>query len=63
MATIGTFKKSGDHEFIGEIVTLSVKARGGAIVSETRTNCDDAQLSVDLSIVKLEPPIGAVGKH
>ena len=33
MATIGTFKKSGS-EFVGEIVTLSVQARGVRIVPE-----------------------------
>ena len=34
MASIGTFKKSG-HEFQGEIVTLSVQAKGVRIVPET----------------------------
>ena len=28
MATIGTFKKTGSNEFGGEIVTLSVQAKG-----------------------------------
>jgi uncharacterized protein (DUF736 family) len=28
MATIGTFKKTGSNEFTGEIVTLSVQAKG-----------------------------------
>ncbi len=34
MATIGTFKKSG-NEFQGEIFTLSVQAKGVRIVPET----------------------------
>jgi len=38
MATIGTFKKSSNNEFAGEIVTLSVQAKGVRIVPEaTRT--------------------------
>jgi uncharacterized protein (DUF736 family) len=35
MATIGTFKKTG-NEFTGEIVTLSVQARNVRIVPEAR---------------------------
>jgi uncharacterized protein (DUF736 family) len=35
MATIGTFKKSG-NEFTGEIVTLSVQTRNVRIVPESR---------------------------
>ncbi|MGX5804837.1 DUF736 domain-containing protein [Bradyrhizobium sp. Arg314] len=42
MATIGTFKKSGNNEFTGEIVTLSVQARGVRIVPETRTSGENA---------------------
>lgn len=42
MATIGTFKKSGNNEFTGEIVTLSVQARGVRIVPENRTNGGNA---------------------
>jgi uncharacterized protein (DUF736 family) len=42
MATIGTFKKSGNDEFTGEIVTLSVQARGVRIVPETRANGENA---------------------
>src|SRR3546814_19510827 len=34
MATIGTFKKTANNEFIGEIVTLSVQAKGVSIVPE-----------------------------
>ncbi|KSV77536.1 DUF736 domain-containing protein [Sinorhizobium sp. Sb3] len=34
MATIGTFKKSG-NEFVGEIVTLSVQTKNVRIVRET----------------------------
>ncbi|WP_189341614.1 DUF736 domain-containing protein [Mesorhizobium sp. M2A.F.Ca.ET.042.01.1.1] len=41
MATIGTFKKSGE-EFTGEIVTLSVQARGVRIVPETRATGENA---------------------
>ncbi|NIJ60176.1 uncharacterized protein (DUF736 family) [Pseudochelatococcus lubricantis] len=36
MATIGSFKKAGNGEFIGEIFTLSVQAKGVRIVPETR---------------------------
>ena len=40
MASIGTFKKSG-HEFQGQIVTLSVQAKGVRIVpEENRTNAN-----------------------
>ncbi|MDH6234848.1 uncharacterized protein (DUF736 family) [Mesorhizobium soli] len=42
MATIGTFKKTGNNEFTGDIVTLSVRARGVRIVPETRTSGDSA---------------------
>ncbi|MER8955528.1 DUF736 domain-containing protein [Mesorhizobium sp. M0833] len=42
MATIGTFKKSGNNEFTGDIVTLSVQAHGVRIVPETRANGDNA---------------------
>ena len=41
MATIGSFKKSG-NEFQGEIVTLSVQARGVRIVPETSRASDNA---------------------
>ena len=41
MASIGTFKKSG-HEFQGEIVTLSVKAKGVRVVPETNRASDNA---------------------
>ena len=41
MATIGTFKKSGT-EFQGEIVTLSVQAKGVRIVPETNRTSDNA---------------------
>jgi uncharacterized protein (DUF736 family) len=41
MANIGTFKKSG-NEFQGEIVTLSVQAKGVRIVPETNRANDDA---------------------
>jgi len=35
MATIGTFKKTGANEFIGEIVTLSLQAKNVRIVPES----------------------------
>ena len=41
MASIGTFKKSG-HEFQGEIVTLSVQAKGVRFVPETNRASDNA---------------------
>ena len=41
MANIGTFKKSG-HEFQGEIVTLSVQAKGVRIVPDTNRASDNA---------------------
>ncbi len=41
MANIGSFKKSG-NEFQGEIVTLSVQARGVRIVPETSRASDNA---------------------
>ena len=42
MATIGTFKKTGSNEFTGEIVTLSVQAKGVRIVPETRATGENA---------------------
>ena len=41
MATIGSFKKSG-NEFQGEIITLSVQAKGVRIVPETTRTSDNA---------------------
>lgn len=41
MATIGTFKKS-NNEFNGEIVTLSVQARGVRIIPDTRASGENA---------------------
>jgi uncharacterized protein (DUF736 family) len=41
MATIGTFKKTG-NEFTGEIVTLSVQAKNVRIVPEGRTTGENA---------------------
>lgn len=41
MATIGTFKKS-NNEFAGEIVTLSVQARGVRIIPDTRASGENA---------------------
>ena len=42
MATIGSFKKSGNNEFQGEIVTLSVQARGVRIVPQTNSGSENA---------------------
>ena len=41
MATIGSFKRSG-NEFQGEIVTLSVQAKGVRIVPEANRTSDNA---------------------
>jgi uncharacterized protein (DUF736 family) len=41
MANIGSFKKSG-NEYQGEIVTLSVQAKGVRIVSEANRSNDNA---------------------
>lgn len=41
MATIGTFKKSG-NEYTGDIVTLSVQAKGVRIVPDTNRSGDNA---------------------
>jgi uncharacterized protein (DUF736 family) len=41
MANIGSFKKSG-NELLGEIVTLSVQAKGVRIVPETNRAADNA---------------------
>jgi uncharacterized protein (DUF736 family) len=42
MATIGTFKKTATNEFAGDIVTLSVQAKGVRIVPETRIAGENA---------------------
>ena len=42
MATIGTFKKTGSNEFTGEIVTLSVQAKGVRIVPDQRATGENA---------------------
>ena len=42
MATIGTFKKSGSNEFTGEIVTLSVQAKGVRIIPDLRATGENA---------------------
>ena len=43
MATIGTFKKTG-NEYTGEIVTLSVQAKGVRIVPDLRATGENAPL-------------------
>lgn len=42
MATIGTFKKTGSNEFTGEIVTLSVQAKGVRIIPDLRATGENA---------------------
>jgi uncharacterized protein (DUF736 family) len=42
MATIGTFKKTASGEFTGEIVTLSVQAKGVRIVPQESRSNDNA---------------------
>ena len=42
MATIGTFKKFGNNEFSGEIVTLSVQAKNVRMVPEANRTNDNA---------------------
>ena len=42
MATIGTFKKIGNNEFTGDIVTLSVQAKGVRIVPESKATGENA---------------------
>ena len=42
MATIGTFKKTGSNEFTGEIVTLSVQAKGVRITAEDNRSNENA---------------------
>jgi uncharacterized protein (DUF736 family) len=42
MATIGTFKKTGNNEFTGEIVTLSLQTKNVRIVSEARASGENA---------------------
>ena len=42
MATIGTFKKTGNNEFTGEIVTLSVQAKNVRLVPEATRSGDNA---------------------
>nr|WP_319515236.1 DUF736 domain-containing protein [uncultured Cohaesibacter sp.] len=42
MATIGTFKKNGTNEYTGEIVTLSVQAKGVRIVPDIRASGENA---------------------
>ena len=42
MATIGTFKKTGSNEFTGDIVTLSVQAKGVKITAQDTRGNDNA---------------------
>ena len=42
MATIGTFKKTGTNEYVGEIVTLSVQAKNVRIVPEVSRSGENA---------------------
>jgi uncharacterized protein (DUF736 family) len=38
MATIGTFERVGDSEYLGDIFTLSLRAKNVRIVAVSRTN-------------------------
>ncbi|QND52107.1 DUF736 domain-containing protein [Phyllobacterium sp. 628] len=42
MATIGTFKKTGNNDFTGEIVTLSLQTKNVRIVPEARATGENA---------------------
>jgi uncharacterized protein (DUF736 family) len=42
MATIGTFKQSGNNEFTGEIVTLSLQAKNVRVTPDTRASGENA---------------------
>ena len=42
MATIGTFKKTATGEYVGDIVTLSVQAKGVRIVPEQNPPSENA---------------------
>ena len=42
MATIGNFQQTGDNEFNGEIVTLSLQAKKVRIVPDTRASGENA---------------------
>ncbi|WP_267213457.1 DUF736 domain-containing protein [Chelatococcus asaccharovorans] len=42
MATIGNFQQSGNNEFSGEIVTLSLQAKKVRIVPDTRASSENA---------------------
>ncbi|QNA86676.1 DUF736 domain-containing protein [Sphingomonas sp. So64.6b] len=42
MATIGTFKKTGNNEFTGEIVTLSLQTKNVRIVPDARATGENA---------------------
>jgi uncharacterized protein (DUF736 family) len=42
MATIGTFKKTGNNEFTGEIVTLSLQTKNVRVVAETNRSGDNS---------------------
>lgn len=42
MAIIGSFKRTGNNEFTGEIVTLSLQAKNVRIVPEANRSGDNA---------------------
>jgi uncharacterized protein (DUF736 family) len=42
MATIGTFKQTGNNEFTGEIVTLSLQANNVRVTPDTRASGENA---------------------
>ena len=56
MATIGTFKKSGSNEFTGEIVTLSVQAKGVRIVPDLRATGENARRGGTFAPIRAASP-------
>ena len=42
MANIGTFKKSGDNNFTGEIVTMSLQKKNVRLVAEAASDNENA---------------------
>lgn len=42
MATIGTFRKTANNEFVGDIITLSVQAKGVRVIPDSNRASDNA---------------------
>ena len=55
MATIGTFKKTGSNEFTGDIITLSVQAKGVRIIPDLRANLFDDEDGEGYSLIWSRP--------